>query len=257
MVFWGCEHHLSLEQDCELLKSLGFGIELWPNAGGICSCRYERKNWSRLKHATEGMLVSLHARNDYPGIEQWVEQIECAAMLNANIVMDLRSFGVLDSADIDGCDFSNKIIQTATEFNVKLCLETGSLKKLLQLSSKFPSLTFCFDVGYVHKDKENSFREYVDRLAPRVTHLHLTDNYGSIDDHTPPGLAGGVPKEHWKYLLEAISRYDNEVVGSLEMCPPSPAVMINQAGKFIFEQLNWPNKPENLTRLTELIRCKK
>ena len=42
MVFWWRENHLSLEQECEFLKSLGFGVELWPNIKGQNECRYER-----------------------------------------------------------------------------------------------------------------------------------------------------------------------------------------------------------------------
>jgi sugar phosphate isomerase/epimerase len=257
MVFWGSENHLTFEQDCNLLRSLGFGIELWPNAGSICSCRYERKNWSRLKHATEGMLVSLRSRNDYPTIEQWSEQIECAKILNANIVMDLRSFGAPEGSEINGCDISRQIIKMAQDNDVKLCLETGELKKLLQLARKFPALTFCLDAGFVYTDKEHSFREYIDKLAPKITHLHLSDNYGSIDDHRPPGLPGGIPKENWDYLLEAISKYDNEITVSLEMCPPAPAVMIHQASEFLFQHLNWPNKPKKIKRLSNIIHSKK
>ena len=76
MVFWWREHPLSFEQECEYLRGLGFGIELWPNLRGQNECRYERRNWPRLKAATEGMLVSMRSRTDNPNLEQWAEQIQ-------------------------------------------------------------------------------------------------------------------------------------------------------------------------------------
>ena len=30
MIFWWRENRLTFEQDCQLLKSMGFGVELWP-----------------------------------------------------------------------------------------------------------------------------------------------------------------------------------------------------------------------------------
>ena len=130
MVFWWRENRLSFEQECEFIKSMGFGIELWPSIKGQNECRYNRRNWPRLAAATDGMLVSMRSRNDDPTLEQWNEQIECAKLLGANIVTDLRSFGIPDSQEVDGCDFSEEVVQLAESHNVKLCLETGSLKKL-------------------------------------------------------------------------------------------------------------------------------
>jgi len=83
----------------------------------------------------------------------------------------------------------------------------------------------------------------VDELAAKTIHLHLTDNYGQMDDHEPPGLQGGMPRRDWDYLLDVLGKYDNEVVGSLEMCPCMPAVMIRQASEFLFDAMKWPNRP--------------
>ena len=66
MVFWWREHPLSFEQECEFLKSLGFGIELWPTIRGQSGCRYEQRNWPRLQAATQNMLVSMRSRTDSP-----------------------------------------------------------------------------------------------------------------------------------------------------------------------------------------------
>lgn len=244
MLFWGREHHLSFEQECEFLKSLGFGVELWPNIKGHNECRYEKRNWARLTAATEGMLVSMRSRNDDPTLEQWNEQIECAKLLGANIITDLKSFGIPDGPQINGCDFSAEVVKLA-EFNkVKLCLETGDLTKLRQAGEKFDSIWYCFDAGYANLSIEFTLKQYVDTLGERVAHLHLTDNYGQIDDHEPPGLQGGISRKNWDYLLNTLEKYDNDIIGSLEMCPCTPAIMLRRANEFLFDELKWPNRPQ-------------
>ncbi len=248
MIFWWRESHISFEQECEYLKSLGYGIELWPTIKGHQECRFRKKNWSRLLQATQGMLVSMHSRDDAPDLQQWAEQIECAKMLNANIVTSLKSFGISENANINVCDFSAEIVKMADQQNVNLCIETGDLAKVKKIGQKFDSISYCLDVGFANLDPMNNFKQYVDQLGDRVTHIHLTDNYGHKDDHEPPGLKGGIPRENWDYLLNALSRYDNDVIGSLEMYPPMPDVMIRQAGEFLFDDLNWPQKPNRCTK---------
>jgi len=243
MVFWWRENNLSFEQECQFLKSLGFGVELWPNIKGQNECRYERQNWPRLAAATEDMLVSMRCRSDEPTLEQWDEQIECAKLLGANIVADLRSLNIPDGSELDSYDFAAEVVKLAEDNQVKLCLETGRLPTLQMVGERFESLWYCFDAGYANLDPQFSFKEYVDGLAPRVAHLHLTDNYGQIDDHEPTGLRGGISRQNWDYLLNTLSECDNDVIGSLEMSPSMPAVMIRRATEFLFDELKWPNRP--------------
>lgn len=244
MVFWWREHPLSFEQECDYLRSLGFGIELWANIRGQNECRYRRRNWPRLQAATEGMLVSMRSRTDNPTLEQWEEQIQCATLLDANIVTELRSLGIPDGAKLNGTNFAAEVVRMADANGVTLCLETGRLPAMLHLGRRFDSIRYCLDTGFANIDPEHSFREYVDELAPRVTHLHLTDNYGKADDHEPPGLHGGIPRANWEYLLAALDQHDNGIIGSFEMCPCMPSVMIRQASEYVFDVLRWPNRPE-------------
>ncbi len=244
MVFWWRENHLSFEQECEFLKSQGFGVELWPNIKGHNECRYERRNWPRLAAATKDMLVSMRSRSDNPALEQWNEQIECARMLDANIVTDLQSLGIPDGPDVNGCGFADEVIRLAEMNKVRLCLETGGLETLKKIGKKFDTIRFCLDTGYANLDPVFTFKQYVDELADKVAHLHLTDNYGQADDHETPGLKGGIARKNWDYLLNTLSKYDTDVIGSLEMCPCMPAVMIRQASEFLFDELRWPNRPK-------------
>jgi len=245
MIFWWRENYLSFEQECQFLKSRGFGIELWPSMKGYNECRYSKRNWSRLTEATKDMLVVMRSRNDNPSLEQWREQIDCARLLDADIVTDLQSFGIPEQSDINGCDFSAEIINYAKQSQVPISIETGSLKKVLKLAERFDDLKLCFDVGYANIDPKISFKEYADQLAERVTHLHLTDNYGQADDHQPPGLKGGISRENWDYLLGCLKDYEKDVVASIEMTPSMPDVMLRQACEFLFDELSWPGKPQS------------
>jgi len=244
MLFWGREHPLSFEQECQFLKSMGFGVELWPKIKGHSDCRYERRNWPRLIAATQDMLVAMRSRSDKPTLAQWNEQIECAKLLNAHIVTDLRSLGIPDGPQPNGSGFADEVVRLAELSKVELCLETGPLPLIREVGEKFQSLWYCLDTGYANLDAEHTFEQYVEELAPRVAHLHLTDNYGYLDDHQPPGLQGGIPRESWDYLLEALNKSGNDVVGSFEMCPCTPSVMIRQAGEFLFDVLKWPDRPQ-------------
>ncbi len=244
MLFWGREHPLSFEQECQFLRSCGFGVELWPNIKGQDECRYERRNWPRLAAATRDMLVAIRSRTDLPTVEQWSEQIECAGMLGASIVSDLQSLRMPADSEPGDYDFAADVVKLAGRNDVTLCLETGPLPALKKAGERFESLKYCLDTGYANLDPQYSFKQYVDELAPRVAHLHLTDNYGRTDDHEPPGLNGGIARENWNYLLETLSKRDNEVIGAFEMCPCMPAVMIRQATEFVFDVLKWPNRPQ-------------
>jgi len=253
MVFWWRENHLSFEQECEFLNSMGFGVELWPTIRGQNECRYDRRNWSRLAAATNGMLVTMQSRRDGPTLEQWDEQIECAKLLGANIVTDLQSLGLASGVEVNGSDFATEVIKLAELGKVRLCIETGQLSTIKQIGEKFGSVWYCLDTGHINLDPVFTFKQYVDELAQRVAHLHLTDNYGQIDDHQPPGLSGGISGENWDYLLAALDKYDNDIIGSFEMSPSMPAVMIRRASEFLFDQMGWPNRPQKQPGRTNVL----
>jgi sugar phosphate isomerase/epimerase len=244
MLFWGRENHLSFEQECQFLRSMGFGVELWPNMKGDSDCRYDKRNWPRLTTATEGMLVSMRSRNDEPTLEKWDEQIGCAKMLGANIVADLKSLGIPNNPEPEDCAFAEEVVKLAERNSVKLCVETGHLSTLKQVGEKFQSIWYCLDTGFANLDRQFSFNQYVDQLSERVAHLHLSDNYGHMEDHQPPGMRRGISRKSWDYLLNVLSKYSNDCIASFEVCPPLPAVMLRQASEFLFGVLKWPNRPQ-------------
>ena len=244
MVFWWREDHLSLELECDFLRSQGFGVELWPTIKGNDDCRYIRRNWDRLKLATDGMVVSLHSRDDGPTMKEWDEQLECAKYLNANMVVDLGSLCVCEGLGIADWGFATDVIKMAEAKGVRLCIETGSLPVLVEMGKKFDSIWYCLDAGFANIDPDNSFSDYVDQLAERTGHLHLADNYGKLADHEPPGVRGGMDRENWDILLAGLGKYDNDVIGSFEMSPCMPGTMVEQGSKFIFDIVGFPDRPK-------------
>jgi sugar phosphate isomerase/epimerase len=244
MVFWWREHHLSFEQECDYIKSLGFGVEIWPTIRGHSECRFNKRNWHRLKDATEDMTVVLHGRVDGPTLKDWEEQILCAKMLGAPLTTHLESLCISDTLDIADWDFAKEVVKLAKDNEVDLNVETGRLNAILEVGEKFDSVGFCFNTGHAYLDPETDFNEYVDKLGSRIRHIHLTDNYGNRDDHQPPGLGGGIPDKYWKSLLDELEKHNNHIIGGIEMHPPMPGVMIKRAEKFLFEHMKWPTPPK-------------
>ena len=244
MAFWWRENHLSFELECDFLKGLGYGIEIWPTMKGNDDCRYIKRKQNRLKHATEDMLVTLHGRNDGPTINEWAEQIECAKLLDTCIVAGLDSLCVSDRFEVADWGFVKDVVDIADRQGVQICIETGSLPVMLKVGEKFDSVRFCLDTGFANIDPDCNFKQYVDSLAERTTYLHLADNYGTHSDHEPPGVSGGMDHENWKYLLDGLQKYDNDVIGSFEMTPSMPGTMIRESAKFLFDQQGWPDKPK-------------
>ena len=157
-----------------------------------------------------------------------------------------QSLCLSDQLEIADWDFAAEVVKLADQNQVKLCLETGKLTTLKQVGEKFDSIWYCLDTGFANLDPKYTFNNYVDSLAEKVAHLHLSDNYGKLDDHEPPGVRGGISRENWDYLLNALQKHDNDVIGSLEMFPCMPDVMIRQASKFLFTVAHWPNPPKKL-----------
>jgi sugar phosphate isomerase/epimerase len=243
MVFWGRQNRLSLEQECEFLKSMGFGVELWPNTGGINECLYDRRNWPRLAAATEGMVVSMRSRNDNPSLDQWAEQIKCAKLLKSNIVADLQSLKIQGRVADNG-DLLRDVVSMAQNEGIELSVETGPIEVLKEIGDKFDSVRYCLDTGFAGGGNGHTFRDYIDALAKKTAHLHLAESFNGFDSHRPLGCQCGISRDDWDYLLKALDKSDNDIIGAFEMTPCTPAEMIHRSSHFLFDVLNWPNPPK-------------
>ena len=87
-----------------------------------------------------------------------------------------------------------KLLPTAVKNDIVLALENGSetpeeLQKMIALADEFDSehLGFCFDTGHANCYGTKNVTELLSLMSKRIAVLHLHDNYGSFDDHNPPG----------------------------------------------------------------------
>jgi sugar phosphate isomerase/epimerase len=72
---------------------------------------------------------------------------------------------------------------------------------------------FCLDVGHAHAFSPLEPRVWVERLGPRIVHLHVHDNAGDDDRHLPPGQ-GSID---FAGLYAAFGRHCPQAVLSLEV----------------------------------------
>ena len=45
--------------------------------------------------------------------------------------------------------------------------------------------------------------------------------------------------------IEALGKYENRVIGAMEMFPCLPGTMIRQSSAFLFDEMGWPNRPKS------------
>ena len=115
--------------------------------------------------------------------------------------LDVKSYTMHISIKESGAD-SWKTIGKALEYllpaarrcNIALALENGNENCAAhQCLADFvaswndPFLGVCFDTGHAHCYGDREWKRSLDILAPHIVTCHLHDNYGSFDDHNPPG----------------------------------------------------------------------
>lgn len=88
------------------------------------------------------------------------------------------------------------IIDKATELQVTLCIENmfpethgpTEAYEFEKIFSKHPELKFTLDIAHAHiGTKKNRSPEFIKRYANKLSHLHISDNYGKEDSHLPVG----------------------------------------------------------------------
>ena len=134
-----------------------------------------------------------------------------------------------------GEDLKNLVEASRKKFADKLVKEKGvSNGEAEKIASKLIGVTF--DVGHMNMSKKFGYTdkdlvEEAKKVSKYVNKVHLTDNFGFIDSHLPPGM-GNVP---FQALLEALGEEGakaikiNEVGGWFEHFKTSPFPQILEA----------------------------
>lgn len=104
------------------------------------------------------------------------------------------------------------LLPVAAETGIVLALENGheSLDDLRYLSSlvaeyRHENLGICFDSGHANSYSPLGAVRMVQLLSDQLVTCHLHDNYGTDDDHNPPGQ-GNIP---WTELVQALKKCPN------------------------------------------------
>lgn len=128
--------------------------------------------------------------------------------LEAGVALGIKKF-VIHPGTIRGLgkqvkDKANKyadkslanIVKKAKELQVTLCLENMFPEthaptepyELEKIFLKHPVLMFTLDIAHAHiGTKKNRSTEFIRRYANRLSHLHVSDNFGKDDCHLPIG----------------------------------------------------------------------
>ncbi len=103
------------------------------------------------------------------------------------------------------------LVPVAATVGITLALENGheSVEDLQRLAAiveelQHPNVGWCFDSGHANSYSPLGAVGVVELLANNIVTCHLHDNYGSDDDHNPPGEGNVV----W-----------NELIPRLKKCP--------------------------------------
>jgi sugar phosphate isomerase/epimerase len=89
--------------------------------------------------------------------------------------------------------------------NVRFAVEntpvpSGRVEVVMDIADRYPEerVGVCLDLGHAHI--EGDVRDAIRESAPRLIHVHASDNDGDRDDHLVPGR-GGIP---WKGVFETL-----------------------------------------------------
>ena len=89
------------------------------------------------------------------------------------------------------------IVSKAAELNVTLCIENmfpdtfapTEPHEFEKFFLKHPDLKFTLDIAHAHVGtKKDRSPDFIKRYADKLSHIHISDNYGKSDNHLPVGV---------------------------------------------------------------------
>ena len=103
----------------------------------------------------------------------------------------------------------DRLLPVAEECRIALALENGhenleTQRELADFAATYshPFLGICFDTGHAHCYGDRDWKKSLEILGENIVTCHMHDNYGTFDDHNPPG-AGTL---NWQELCDSRKR---------------------------------------------------
>lgn len=127
------------------------------------------------------------------------QEIDFAKTLGAcTLVLHSACFGLVEEDDRPDWPEIVRIADYAAQRNVRLALENlqdtvWALDRVLEEVGDDPKRTnlgICVDIGHAQLSEDagrDPVTNYLERYAGQLTHLHLHDNRGKMDEHLLPG----------------------------------------------------------------------
>jgi sugar phosphate isomerase/epimerase len=158
------------------------------------------------------------------------------AVLHPSVASGMGAF-VLDTVKGHAFDFFSRIVDSAAERGIIICLENMFPRNGLgvepddfeEIFTAFPSFRLTLDTGHANiGDKRGKrLRAFADRFGDRIGHLHFSDNKGKLDDH----LAIGQGAINFNRLIQRlkITGYDDTL--TLEVFDTDRTMLVKSRDK--------------------------
>jgi sugar phosphate isomerase/epimerase len=113
----------------------------------------------------------------------------------------------------------SRLCQEAAEIGMTIVLEhvphggSEQLENIVEIMEKVPLLRFHLDSGHAKLERGyDRWEEYLNRLGPKLLHVHLSENDGTADQHLP---LGAVPRSttNWPQHIQKLKTtgYDGTI----------------------------------------------
>ncbi|MCP4713914.1 MAG: sugar phosphate isomerase/epimerase [Deltaproteobacteria bacterium] len=140
----------------------------------------------------------------------------------------LVRFGLTESWLKQTADFWRREIDRYAEIGITVVIENvvePAADTLIALADLVGNEHFglCLDVGHVNLCSEIPPAQWISAMGPRIKHVHLHDNHGTLDDHLPTG-SGSIDFDP---IFTALKTHVPEVTVSLEVLADPQTVIEN------------------------------
>lgn len=123
-------------------------------------------------------------------------------------------------------EFLKKVCKIAKSRGIEIMLENNpkhpadrvnTLDFFKKVFNEVEGLKFHLDVGHANINQEKNLTEDFFRMfSKKLVHIHLSDNWGSNDDHMPLG-AGNI---NWLEIIKILKKYNYDKTITLEIFSP-------------------------------------